>query len=252
MSKHRRVRVKHPHPLYEKIAGDIENKVPEEVLHSHFDGGSSHEIKSELRIRTQQIAIGFPMDELLFSKFLVNLLGLDWMPWDAFITTQSTYLPDARNQIHSVFLEKTEASHLLMLDSDVLPPPRLIETLMLHDKDMVGGWYRKKEKFGYKDTDGVVQITQRPVVYDFIREENGVPIYAQRTFPGSGLEKVDGAGAGCWLMSRKVAEALGPKPYSMAQGAGEDLILCKKIQDLGFEMWIDWNIAAAHCGVFFV
>jgi hypothetical protein len=53
------------------------------------------------------------------------------------------------------------------------------------------------------------------------------------------------------MMSRKVAEALGQSPYSMEKG-GEDLVLCKKVKDLGFELWIDWDIACAHCGVFFV
>jgi hypothetical protein len=252
-NRHQRIKTADSNPLYEKIADDIDDKIPDEVVHSHYDGGSAHEIKSALRIRTQQIAIGLPMDELMFSKFFINYLGLDYMPWDAIITTASTYLPDARNQIHNVFLEKTEASHLLMLDSDVLPPPRLIERLMLHDKDMVGGFYRKKERFGFKNKDGRVEITQRPVVYDFLRvDENGVPLYTQRIQTGKGMEKVGGAGAGLWLMSRKVAEALGKSPYSMAQGAGEDLLICHKIRQLGFDLWIDWDIQAAHAGVFFV
>lgn len=247
-----RIRTKHSHPLYEKIADDIEKKIPTAVMHSHYDGGSAHEVKSELRIRTQQVAIGLPMDELMFSKFFVNYLGLDYMPWDAILTTASTYLPDARNQIHNVFLEKTDAQHLLMLDSDVLPPPRLIETLLLHDKDMVGGYYCKKERYGVKDINGKIEILQRPVVYDFMRnDDNGVPLYSQRVRPGTGLESVDGAGAGLWLMSRKVAESLGKSPYSMAAG-GEDLDICKKIKALGFDLWIDWNLRAAHAGVFFV
>jgi hypothetical protein len=247
----KRIRTKHSNPVYEKIADDLEPKIPDEVLHSHFDGGSAHEHKAELRIRTQAVAIGFPLDELMFSQFFTNFLGLDYMPWDNIITTTSTYLPDARNQVHNVFLNKTQATHLLMLDSDVLPPPRLIERLLTHDKDMVGGWYKKKEKFGVKNHQGVVQIVQRPVVYDFLKEENGAPLYSQRIYAGKGLESVDGAGAGCWMMSRKVAEALGESPYSMVQG-GEDLNICKKIKSLGFELWIDWDISCAHTGVFFV
>ena len=250
MSKNRK-RYKNSNPVFEKIADDIENRIPDEVLHSHFDGGSAHEQKSELRIRTQAIAIGLPMDELMFSQFFTNFLGLDYMPWDNLITTTSTYLPSARNQVHNVFLNKTQASHLLMLDSDVLPPPRLIERLMTQEKDMIGGWYVKKEKYGVKSANGEVQIIQRPVVYDYLKTENGVPLYQQRVGAGQGVESVDGAGAGCWLMSRKVAEALGENPYDMNSG-GEDLVLCKKIKDLGFDLWIDWSIRCAHTGVFFV
>jgi hypothetical protein len=247
----KRITTKDSKPLLEKVADDIEPKIPEEITHAHYNGGEVHERKVELRIRTQPVSIGIPMDELMFSKFFENFMGLDFMPWDNIITTASTYLPDARNRIHNTFLEKSEASHLLMLDSDVLPPPRLIERLLLHEKDMVGGWYKKKEKFPYKNREGRTEILQRPVVYDFLKIENGSPYYTQRMFVGRGLESVDGAGAGCWMMSRKVAEALGQSPYSMEKG-GEDLVLCKKVKDLGFELWIDWDIACAHCGVFFV
>lgn len=250
-NRHKRVKVQDPDPNLEKIARDIDPKTPEIVKHAHFDGGSRHEHDSRLRIRTQAITIGLPMDEVVFSQFLVNYMGLDWMPWDNIATVTSTYLPSARNEIHNIFLENHDTSHLLMLDSDVLPPPRLIEKLMLHRKDMVGGWYRKKEKHPV-EVNGEIQILQRPVVHDFDRtDENGVSYYVQRLHAGKGLESVSAAGAGCWLMSRKVAEALGKSPYDMNSG-GEDMVICKKITDLGFKLWIDWDIACAHAGVFFV
>ena len=238
--------------MIEDIVRDLKGKVPDEVVHSNFDGGSEHEHKMVLRLRTNPIAIGIPMDELMFSKFFENFLGIDYMPWDNIITTASTYLPSARNQIHNVFLNKTNASHLFMMDSDNLPPPRVIETLLSHQKDMIGGWYVKKEKYPLRGPDGQTIIIQRPLVYDFLKWQKGAPLYSQRTAPGNGLESVDGTGAGCWLMSRKVAEALGESPYSMAEGAGEDLMICRKIKDKGFDIWVDWNVRVAHAGVFYV
>lgn len=232
---------------FEQVVKDIENKVPKEVTHKHFDGGHAVEQNTILKLRADQIAIGLPMDELMFSKFFVNYLGLNIMPWDVVITTQSTYLPDARNQIHNTFLKKDIGNYLLMLDSDVLPPPAFIDMLIKHHLPVVGGWYRKKERYGYKDLGGQIQVTQRPVVYDW---NDG---FVQRIDPGKGLEKVAGAGAGAWLMSRAVAERLGDSPYDMGGGqGGEDLVLCKKITDLGIDMWIDWDLACAHCGVFHV
>lgn len=235
---------------FARVADDVRKVVPQAVTHSHFDGGQATEQKTELHIRAEQIAIGLPMDELMFSKFFINFLGMNIMPWDAIITTQSTYLPDARNQIHNVYLDKGVGSHLLMLDSDVLPPPFFIETLLKHDLPMVGGWYRKKEKYGYKNEQGQVQVTQRPVVYDYVGGEKG-NLFSQRLFPGSGLEKVGGAGAGAWLMRRDVAEKLGHSPYSMENG-GEDLVLCRKLTELKIPMYVDWSLACAHTGVFFV
>lgn len=230
---------------FQDVAEQVAPIVPKEVEHYHFDGGHASIQQTVLEIRPDQIAVGLPMDELMFSKFFVNYVGLSVMPWDVVITTESTYLPDARNQIHNKFLDIGLGSHLLMLDSDVLPPPRFINTLIDHKLPMVGGWYRKKERYGYKDTSGEVHVTQRPVVYDW---KDG---FVQRIEPGVGLEKVAGAGAGAWLMHRSVAEALGRSPYDMI-GGGEDLLLCQKLTALGVDLWIDWNLPCAHVGTFYV
>lgn len=240
-------KTKQSDPSLVKIANELKELVPDQINHFSFDGGSAHEHKEYLKIRTQQIAVGLPMDELMFSQFLENLLGLHLMPWDNIIVTRSTYIPDARNRIHDIFIGQANGTHLLMLDSDVLPPPSFIETLLRHDKPMVGGWYKKKEKFGIKNANGEVQIIQRPVVYDYSVDDDG---YIQRIAPGTGLEKVGGAGAGAWLMRRDLAEALGKSPYG--QDMGEDLVLCDKIRALGVDMYIDWSMACAHVGAFFV
>jgi hypothetical protein len=239
-------------PVWKEIAEKTAVAVPDEVFHSEYSGGKQTDMKGKLQIRTQRISIGLPMDELMFSRFLANFLALSIMPWDDLITTQSTYLPDARNQIHNVFLEKAEGTHLLMLDSDVLPPPNFITKMLMHNKPIVGGWYHKKEKFPVKDTSGKIVTIQRPVIYDYVQTVNDVDNFRERTQPGAGLEKVDGMGAGCWLMRRDVAEALGKSPYSMANGGGEDLFICGKIKNLGFDMYVDWDAACAHMGVFFV
>lgn len=234
-------------PAWESIAEKIADKTPDKIQHSQFVGGHMVDHKTELRIRTQQIAIGIPMDEVIFSQFFTNFQGIGMMPWDTVITTQSTYLPMARNQIHDKYLESGGGTHLLMLDSDVLPPPGVINSLMAHNKPIVGGWYVKKEKFWVKDAQGNPLAIQRPVVYD--NNEKGEFIH--RMSPGNGLEKVGGAGAGIWLMSREVAEKLGKSPYDM-EGGGEDLVLCNKIKALGYDLWIDWSLKCAHMGVFFV
>ena len=230
---------------FTELAKKVAEKAPNTVVHSDFQGGHSVDFRSNIVIRTQQIAIGLPMDELMFSQFLTNFVHLNIMPWDSLITTQSTYLPDARNSIHNTFLEKTGGSHLFMLDSDVLPQPDIIHRLLAHNLPLVGGWYKKKEKYPVKNLDGSIKTIQRPVVYDYAEEG-----FTEKLQPGKGLEKVGGAGAGLWMMRRDVAEALGKSPYG--NDVGEDLILCRKVTEVGFDMWIDWDLPAAHCGVFYV
>jgi len=190
-----------------------------------------------VRIRHKPVCWGFCFDEVTFSKWVVNMLRIPMMPWDSYATAQSTYLPDARNTVHSEFLQ-TDCEYLVMLDSDVLPPSNFLDALLKHHLPMVGGWYRKKGE------------PYPPCVYDNEQppDENGVIQYKLREEPGRGLEEVAGAGAGCWLMHRSVAEAIGEKPYDMEHG-GEDLALCRKVHAAGFKTWIDWSVACNHAGV---
>ena len=84
----------------------IAPRLPTEgVKHINYDGGRESEHVTGLNLRSKKIAIGIPMDEVIFSQFLVNFLGLDVMPWDSMISTTSTYLPEARNKIHNTFLK---------------------------------------------------------------------------------------------------------------------------------------------------
>lgn len=197
-----------------------------------------------INIRTTPVCWGFPADEVTFTRWTFNVMTIRPMPWDDIITSINTYLPNARNNIHGQFLASAESMWLFMLDSDVLPPPDIIDRLLKDavslNAHMVGGWYKKK------------QAPFLPVVYDFNRvDENGITLFTQRTKRGKGIEEVTGAGAGCWLMSRDLATALGSKPYDMAIG-GEDLVLCRKVSALGYKMFIDWDLACAHTGVGYI
>jgi hypothetical protein len=235
------------YPTIEKIAGKLNGKIPKFASHNVYSPGSEREVKPSIVLRTVPIAIGVPMDELMFSRFFIHFLELDIMPWDATICLQDTYLSEARNKIHNRFLEEKNYDHLLMLDSDVLPPPNLIETLLGNDKDMVGGFYRKKEQFPVKNLAGeVIRTVARPVVYK--TDADGFHQYLE---PGKGLEKVGGAGAGCWLMSRSAAEAVGKDPYGDS-ARGEDLRLCRILAEKGIDMWVNWDLSCRHAGVFVV
>jgi cellulose synthase/poly-beta-1,6-N-acetylglucosamine synthase-like glycosyltransferase len=235
------------YPTIEKIAGSLNGKIPKFANHNVYSPVEGHEVKPSIVLRTVPIAVGIPMDELMFSRFFIHFLELDIMPWDCTICLQDTYLSEARNKIHNRFLEEKNYDHLLMLDSDVIPPPNLIETLLGHNKAMVGGWYKKKEKFPVKNVDGVVTgYMSRPVVYSY---KDGS--FTELLNPGKGLEKIGGAGAGCWLMRRDAAEAVGKDPYGDS-ARGEDLRLCRMLMEKGIDMFVDWSLDCQHTGVFSV
>ena len=192
-------------------------------------------------MRKTPVVWGIPCDELSYSKFWVRFVGTSgFLPFDGFDFSEGTYLEKARNMIHKKFIE-SKAPYLMMLDSDVLFPPKLLDRLMAHNLPIVGGWYRDKKADDH-----------HPAVYDFVEEKDDVSFFRHRTKPGSGLEKVDATGAGCWLMTRETALALGEEPYgSKIAGGGEDMILCRSLMKLGIPLHVDWDMNCAHLGVGF-
>jgi len=224
------------------LVNGITGRVPNEKRVITKDGGGSVSVSTQtvVKLRTMPVAWGIPLDETLFARFFVNFLNLRIMPWDDLITTTSTYISEARNTIHQDFVTKSTCEYLVMLDSDVLPPPDFLQRLLDHKLPIVGGWYKKKGD------------PYPPCVYDFGNEDGGgVAWWKVREQAGVGLEKVDGAGAGCWLMRREVAEALGERPYN-PHVLSEDFLLCRKLADLKIDVYIDWSIACAHAGVAYV
>lgn len=203
-------------------------------------GGKIVTDKEILAIRKTPVMWGIPCDEISFTMFWTTFeKHANRMPWDGWASSEGTYLPKARNMIHDGFLNSSEP-YLMMLDSDILFPKNIVEQLMSYNLPIVGGWYKDK-----KSDD------KHPVVYDFLSEdEKGVCFWQHRAGPGKGLEKVDAMGAGCWLMRRDVAEALGESPYNL-NGGGEDMKISRDLMKLGIPLTVDWDMPLAHVGVGF-
>lgn len=214
---------------------------PKSARVQHLAGGKVITEERPVSIRKTPIFWGIPCDELSFTEFWIRFVQhSSFMPWDDFAASKGTYLPKARNYIHNAFLDSNK-EYLMMLDSDVLFPPNIADRLMAHKLPIVGGWYKDKNAADH-----------HPTVYDFVKEdEDGLCHWKHRTHADDGLEAVDGMGAGCWLMSRGVAEKLGRDPYDMNTG-GEDLVLSRKLMKLDIPLYVDWSVNCAHSGVFFV
>lgn len=201
--------------------------------------GKSFAPKETLVYRKTPVVWGIPCDELGFSKFWIQFVGTaGLMPFDKFATTEGTYLEKARNDIHNKFL-KSNYPYMMMLDSDILIRPKLLQTLMSHNLPIVGGWYRDKKAEDH-----------HPCVYDFVEDKEEFAVFRHRKEPGMGVEKVGAMGAGCWLMTREVAEKLGSDPFGHnIAGGGEDFKFCRKLMELDIPLHVDWDMFCAHAGV---
>jgi hypothetical protein len=140
-----------------------------------------------------------------------------------------------RNAICNYFL-KSKHTHLLTIDSDTVPmdnPLKMIE----RDVDVVGGVYPawKLDHFYWLAT-----IEQPDGSYETISADKR-----------KGMVEVDGLGAGCMLIKRKVIEAL-KAPFADkiredgTRSIGHDYYFCKRAKEKGFKVYADWDILCDH------
>lgn len=152
----------------------------------------------------------------------------------------------ARNQLIREFLEG-DYTHLMWIDADVGFDPRAIVKLIGHGKDVVGGVYPMK----------CVPI-EWP--YEPLPGEQTTSLHRAKILPGGfmlctrkAVQKVADAAPWYWHymggMRYKTAHVM---DLTLEDNTllGEDVILCRKFQQAGFDVWVDPDIAFSHTGKF--
>lgn len=217
---------------------------------------------STQKVERPKIAFCVPFEEICFAKWVTKgLLPLTtWMSTtDVLHSTEGAFIDSARNELALRALE-SEAEYLFWLDSDNIPPAfddtTVVDRLLAHQKDIVGGWYRVKKK-------------RHPCVYDFVStdtdkgwrnympradapEDPDAPACTCGRHHAQEVERVDGLGFGCMLIHRRVFEALGDGRWFTTAFGTEDLEFEYQARQKGFETHVDWGIHAQHLGVFAV
>lgn len=124
-------------------------------------------------------------------------------------------------------------THILFMDSDVLPRPRTMSALLAHDKDIVSGAVpiHQKGSFGWNVS----------------KEEGFVPL---KELPNN-LFKVQSCGFGVVLVKMTVFDKL-EWPYWRSlykpglRTLGEDIYFCQKAIEAGFDIWCDPKVKCSH------
>jgi len=145
-----------------------------------------------------------------------------------------------RNHIVQKFLARKEFDYLMMIDSDIVPPPNIMK-LVDFDKDII-------------------------VPLMFVMQEGKVlPLYLKEAKDGQmefrrdylskqGLIPVDSTGTGCIILSRKVLEAV-KYPFRNEYDTdgikklGLDLSFCARARKLGFQPYVHLDYVADHHAV---
>ena len=141
-----------------------------------------------------------------------------------------------RNKIVQRFLSKSEYDYLMMIDSDIVPPPSVVH-MADFEKDVMGATC-----FMWREG--------RPHAVIFRRREGGLysPIDIEKK---DGVIEVDAIGTGCIILSRKVLETVkapfvneydpdGIKLY------GLDIAFCRKAREKGFKIYANLDYLCDH------
>lgn len=148
-----------------------------------------------------------------------------------------------RNQIVKRFLERPQYDYLLMIDSDIVPPPDYLK-LVDFQKDIISGVcfaFTKKNVFplvlkkSKHKTDG-----QKYYPYESIDPRKW-----------TGLIEVDAVGTGAIILSRKVLESV-PYPFKNVYDKtgekiiGNDLNFVREAKLKGFKAYIHTDYICSH------
>lgn len=150
----------------------------------------------------------------------------------------------ARNEIVRDFLE-TDCDILWFLDSDVSPPPHILDLITVHGEhwELAGAPYPVfMTPEGYKGPQVVMCV--------YMQGEKG--LHASQV-PMSGTQFVDGIATGCLFIKREVFSQL-QEPYfefqfdekSRRLSEGEDLGFCRKVNAAGYKFMTDFSMVCKH------
>lgn len=163
------------------------------------------------------------------------------------IVSGASLIQYARNQLIREFLEDETYTHLMWIDADVGFDPRAIMRLLDHGKDVVGGVYPMKCM--------PVEWPYEPMP----REQTGT-LHRAKILPGGfmlcsrkSMQTVADASQEYWHYTggmRYLTKHVMDLTLEDGKLLGEDVILCRKLQLAGFDVWVEPDIAFSHTGKF--
>jgi choline kinase len=186
-----------------------------------------------------KLSLGMPVyDSVKIETMMCTMLAVRELDCEIHLNfRKGLYIHDNRNEIVRA-AQKVGATHLMFIDSDMTFYPDSIKRLLAHDKDIVGVLYNTKQTPSYSTIKMV--------------DENGDFISMPGEKIPNELFPCFSVGSGFMLIKMHVFDKI-KKPYFefgdyKGQLMGEDVMFCKKANEVGFTIWCDPTIRMGHIG----
>ena len=127
---------------------------------------------------------------------------------------------------------KEGATHLMCIEDDTFPPLDAIEKLLAHDKDVVCGWYPKRQPGPRVGVPIILQDNKRCTLDNPESYTELVQLYT--------------APMGCTLFKTNIFEHI-EMPWFVTTGQlTQDSFFSQKAREAGYELWCDTSIRCEH------
>lgn len=151
-----------------------------------------------------------------------------------------TYLHRSRESMMEA-AAKTDATHLMFIDSDVIFEPDAMEKLLRQGLGVVGATYRMRDQL------------RRVAAHKPLDAEYGAAREIRLADKQNKTHEVRAVPTGFMLVDLDVVRAI-PQPWfdfgrnNPDEWMGEDVFFCEKLREHGHQIWMDPTIPVGHIG----
>lgn len=183
---------------------------------------------------------------------VLDKLGIAWDYWPSHGTF---YLEHSINGSLTKIMNDPEITDVLIIDSDESWEPESVVRILMHEDEVVGGSYRKKNSWesyianlvpsddenpvGKMLPDGTALLKAEGMASGFMRLQTSVLRKFHEAYPEARRNEVDGTLSTEFLDKWRYGNVV----------FSHDLGFCKRLSDIGIDLWIDPMIKIDHWGI---
>lgn len=198
-----------------------------------------------------------------FHHSMMNLMSSrsdNILPDTASVMGVTLGLVEARNNLMEYFLDKTDATHLFFIDTDMGFLPDTIDRLLEADLPVIGGLTTGNAVVGPDGMGGYI-TKPFPVAYDLVQNRDGLIHFAMKTdlnIAAQAPQQVAGTGTACLLISRQSAEQVraqfgdiwfdqvGQTINGKTLRISEDLSFCYRLGAVAEPIYVHTGVPTTH------